>query len=32
MAEITEQEVKNIGFQLVKQYNHDQFNTNRYQK
>lgn len=32
MRSITEQEIKSIGFELVKQYNHDQFNTNRYQK
>ena len=29
---MTEKEIKEIGFELVKQYNHDQFNTNRYQK
>jgi len=29
---MTEQEIKHIGFELVKQYEHDQFKTNRYQK
>ena len=29
---MTEKEIKEIGFGLVKQYKHDQFNTNRYQK
>ena len=29
---MSEQEVKEIGFELVKQYEHDQYNTNRYKK
>jgi len=29
---MTEKEIKGIGFELVKQYEHDQFKTNRYQK
>lgn len=29
---MTEKEIKEIGFTLVKTYNHDQFTTNRYQK
>ena len=29
---MTEKEIKEIGFKLVKTYDHDQFNTNRYQK
>ena len=29
---MTENEIKETGFELVKQYKHDQFKTNRYQK
>ena len=29
---MSEQEIKEIGFELVKQYEHDQYNTNRYKK
>jgi hypothetical protein len=29
---MTEGQIKKLGFKLVKQYEHDQFNTNRYQK
>ena len=29
---MTEQDIKKIGFKLIKQYEHDQFNTNRYKK
>lgn len=29
---MSEQEIKGIGFELTKQYTHDQFKTNRYQK
>lgn len=28
---MTEKEIKDIGFKLVKQYSHDRFKTNRYQ-
>jgi len=27
---LTEQDIKDMGFKLVKQYDHDQYNTNRY--
>ena len=29
---MTEQDIKEIGFNLVKQYQHDDFHTNRYRK
>lgn len=29
---MTENQLKKLGFELVKQYEHDQFNTNRYSK
>ena len=29
---MTENEIKDIGFELVKKYEHDQFKTNRFQK
>mgnify|MGYP000681115652 FL=1 len=29
---MTEKEIKEIGFKLVKQYKHDQFRTNRFKK
>tara|TARA_R100001480_G_scaffold130108_1_gene127668 strand:+ start:249 stop:467 length:219 start_codon:yes stop_codon:yes gene_type:complete len=29
---MSEQEIKEIGFELTKQYAHDQFKTNRFQK
>lgn len=29
---MSEQEIKGIGFELTKQYTHDQFKTNRYKK
>lgn len=29
---MTENEIKDIGFELVKQYEHNQFKTNRFQK
>ena len=29
---MTEKEIKEIGFVLVKKYKHEQYNTNRYQK
>lgn len=27
---MTEEQIKELGWKLVKQYNHDQYNTNRY--
>ena len=27
---MTEEQIKGLGWKLVKQYNHDQYNTNRY--
>ena len=27
-----ERDIKNMGFELVKQYDHDHYNTNRFQK
>jgi hypothetical protein len=27
---MTEQQIKELGWELVKQYNHDQYHTNRY--
>ena len=29
---MTEVQLKQLGFKLIKQYEHDQFNTNRYSK
>lgn len=29
---MTEQELEGIGFELVEQYSHDEFNTSRYKK
>lgn len=29
---MTESEIRGLGFQLEEQYNHDEFNTNRYLK
>lgn len=32
MDKMTEEQIKELDFELVRQYNHDQFHTNKYNK